>query len=320
MVLPGNNQVCNHHKWRYFKSKNMGRNGIMELKIISVLFGILLVSALIGVSAGEDCGCGGFDTSAPSLSSGGDNAARDSFYSGLDSSAGDSASRGTSSGSSSSGSSSSGSGSQTSGSSGSGSSGSESTSSGSISSDNAVLLASKGLDLYKKGDFNNSLIALNASLDNDPYTPKTWMVKGDVLASMGRYDEAVTSYKKVIKLDPADPVAYVKIGDALVNEGKYNEAVASYDHALAANPGLTGVQANRTRAVDLASGLIKANLTEPVVATAAPTPPTSHATDISPVMTVPSPSSTVKAPLSFIVLLMIVPIMGLVSTIFQRKK
>jgi hypothetical protein len=294
----------------------------MELKIISVLFGILLVSALIGISAGEDCGCGGFDTSAPSLPSDGGNAASESFYSGLDSSPGGSSSGGTSSGSSSSGSSSSGSGSQTSGSSVSGDSGSGGASSGSMSSDNAVLLASKGLDLYKKGDFNSSLIALNASIDNDPYTPKTWMVKGDVLASMGRYDDAVTAYKKVIKLDPADPMAYVKIGDALVNEGKFSEAVVFYDHALAANPGLTGVQTNRTRAVDLASGLIKANLTdtEPVVATTEPTSPPSHASDISTVMSVPSPSSTAKAPLSFIVLLVIVPIMGFVSTIFQRKK
>jgi hypothetical protein len=54
-----------------------------------------------------------------------------------------------------------------------------------MSSDNAVLLALKGLDLYKKGDFNNSLIPLNASLDNDPYTPKTWMIKGDVLRING---------------------------------------------------------------------------------------------------------------------------------------
>jgi tetratricopeptide (TPR) repeat protein len=294
----------------------------MELKIISVLFGILLVSALIGISAGEDCGCGGFDTSAPSLPSDGGNAASESFYSGLDSSPGGSSSGGTSSGSSSSESSSSGSGSQTSGSSVSGDSGSGGAGSGSTSSDNAALLASKGLDLYKKGDFNNSLIALNSSLDNDPYTPKTWIMKGDVLTSLGRYDEAIAAYKKVIKLDPADPMAYVKIGDALVNEGKFSEAVVSYDHALAANPGLTWVQANRTRAVDLASGLIKANLTDtvPVVTTTAPTPLPSFSTDISPVMSVTSPSSTTKAPLSFIILLMIVPIMGLVSTIFQRKK
>ncbi len=136
-----------------------------------------------------------------------------------------------------------------------------------MSSDAAALLASKGLDLYKKGDFNNSLIALNASLDNDPYIPKTWMTKGDVLASMGRYEEAITAYSKVIKLDPSDPTAYAKTGDALVNAGKFTEAVASYDHALAANPGLTAVQTNRTRAVGLASGLMKGNLTttEPTV-------------------------------------------------------
>jgi tetratricopeptide (TPR) repeat protein len=89
---------------------------------------------------------------------------------------------------------------------------------------------------------------------------------------MGRYEEAIIAYNKVIKLDPSDPMAYAKIGDALVNSGKFTEAVASYDHALAANPGLTAVQTNRTRAVSLASDLIKWNIktTEPTVAAVAP--------------------------------------------------
>lgn len=191
-----------------------------------------------------------------------------------------------------------------------------------MSSDNAVLLSSKGLDLYKKGDYNNSLTALNTSLDNDPYTPKTWMTKGDVLAALGRYEEAITAYNKVIKLDPSDPTAYAKIGDVLVNVGKFSEAVASYDHALAANPGLIAVQTNRTRAVGLASDLIKGNLTttQPTVPTVTPTLPPSSVTNTSPVMTVPLPVSTTKAPLSFIVLLIVVPIMGVVSLIFNRKK
>lgn len=317
MLWQYNNQVVILMEKSDYKER---RNGIIHLKIISGLLGILLCSALIGICAAEDCGCG-FDYSSPSLPSDGGNAASDSFYSGLDSSPGGSSSGGTSSGSSSSGSSSSGSGSQTSGSSVSGDSGSGGASSGSMSSDNAVLLASKGRDLYKKGDFNSSLIALNASLDNDPYTPKTWMTKGDVLASMGRYDEAITAYNKVIKLDPSDPTAYAKVGDALVNEGKFTEAVASYDHALAANPGLTAVQTNRTRAFDLASGLIKGNLTttEPTVTTVVTTLPPSTA-NTSPVMTVPLPVSTTKVPLSFVVLLMVIPIMGVVSIIFNRKK
>jgi hypothetical protein len=294
----------------------------MRLKIVSGLLGILIIIALVGVSAGADCGCGGFDVSAPSMPSGGDNSARDSFYSGLDSSTGGSISGGTSSGSSSSGSSSSGSGSQTSGSLVSGDSGSGSVNSGGVSSDAAILLTSKGLDLFKKGDFNNSLIALNGSLDRDPYTPKTWMVKGDVLISMGRYEEAITAYNRVIKLDPADPTAYAKIGDALVNEGKFSEAVASYDHALASNPGLTGVQANRTRAIDLASGLIKENLitTQKTVSDVATSLPLLTATNTPQVTTVPLPATSAKTPLSFTIFLLVIPITGLLSLIFNRKK
>jgi len=201
-------------------------------------------------------------------------------------------------------------------------SGSGSVGAGGSSSDDAVLLASKGLDLFRKGDFNNSLIALNSSLSRDPYTTKTWMVKGDVLASMGRYEEAISAYNKVIHLDPSDPAAYAKRGDAQLNVGKFNEAVVSYDYALAANPGLTAVQTNRTRAVDLVSNPIKANLTptQPTIATEATTLPPSSAATASPQMTAASPVSTTKAPVSLMVLLMVVPIAGIVSIIFNRKK
>ena len=293
---------------------------MIRLKIIGGLLGILLCSALISVCAGEDCGCGGFDFSAPSQPSGWDGAgqaAAESFWSGLDSPTGGSSSGGTSSGSSSSES-----GSQTSSSSVTSDSGSGSVGAGGSSSDDAVLLASKGLDLFRKGDFNNSLIALNSSLTRDPFTTKTWMIKGDVLSSMGRDEEAIIVYTQVIHLDPSDPAAYAKRGDAQLNVGKYNEAVVSYDYALAANPGLTAVQTNRTRAVDLASGSIKGNLTttQPTIATEATTLPPSSAATTSPQMTVASPISTTKAPISLMVLLMVIPIAGIVSIIFNRKK
>ena len=130
-----------------------GGNSSMELKIISGLLGILMVIALVGVTAGEDCGCGGFDVSAPSMPSGGDNSARDSFYSGLDSSTGGSTNGGTSSDSPSSGSSSSGSGSQASGSSVSGDSGSGTANSGGVSSDAAGTADLERARPVQKGGF-----------------------------------------------------------------------------------------------------------------------------------------------------------------------
>ena len=300
---------------------------IIHHKIISGLLGILLCSALIGVIAAEDCGCGGFDVSPPDFGS------FDPGFSGPDShdnsNGGPSSGSGdvgpSDSGSSSSGSSSAGSGSQTSGSSMSSDSGSGSMNSGGGSADDAVLLTVKGLDLFRKGDFNNSLIALNASLVLDPYTPMTWMVKGDVLASLGRFDEAISAYNKVISLDPSDPTAYAKKGDALTGEGKFNEAVASYDHALASNPGLSAVQANRTLAVDLASGLTKGNLTATsssvVTVVPASLPEAAVSTGNTPVaISDTSPVSSTKAPLSIFLLLGVIPITGLLLFISNRKK
>ncbi|GEM_PF-3171815 len=297
----------------------------MRLKIISGLLGILLCSApLISVCTGADCGCGSFDTtpSGYGWDSPG-NSGIDTYDTSQWSASPGSGSAGPSdSGSSSSGSSATGSTSQTSGSSVSGDSGSGSAGAGGGSSDDAVLLASTGLNLFRKGDFNNSLVALNGSLSRDPFTTKTWMLKGDVLAAMGRYEEAIAVYTQVIRLDPGDPGAYAKRGDAQVNMGKFNEAVVSYDRALAANPGLSAVQTNRTRAVELASGLINTNLTptEPTVAITATMQPPSNITTTSPPMTATSPVSTTKAPLSLLVLLMVIPLTGIVSIIFNRRK
>ena len=50
-------------------------------------------------------------------------------------------------------------------------SGSGSMNSGGRSAHDAVLLTMKGLDLFRKGDFNNSLTTLNASLVLDPLYP-----------------------------------------------------------------------------------------------------------------------------------------------------
>ena len=150
------------------------------------------------------------------------------------------------------------------------------------------------------------------------------MVKGDVLASLGRFDEAISAYNHVISLDPSDPTAYAKRGGALTVEGKFNEAVASYDHALASNPGLSAVRANRTRAVDLASGLTKRNVTatpSSVVAVVPASLPevTVYAGNTSIAISDPLPVSSTKAPLSLPILLIVIPVTGLLLHLKRKK-
>jgi len=271
-------------------------------------------------AADSDCGCGGnsmtdpfgWDSqeSAVSVDTGGSNrGAHDgSSESGSNSAAGTSES-----------------GSETS--TGSNSGGSGSVSGSESSSDSTLSLISQGLALYRQGDLNQSLSTMNKSLSIDPYSVRAWTIKGDVLSAMGRYEEAVRAYSQVLHLDPSDGSAAAKKGDALMNAGKYQDAIVSYDRAITMNPGLTGIQVNRSVANELASGIIRANIS---VAKPAEQIESNSSRDLPlgtlPVTTLPATippgtpvPGTTKAAGSLPVLLGAFVIAGILSLIFQRR-
>jgi hypothetical protein len=294
---------------------------------IGIVTGMIVCVFLVTLCSAEDCGCGGFDTS-PS-----DYGWNSPGYSGPDPS--DNSNGGSTPGSADGEASDSG-GSPTadnsitdSGSSDGSSTGSSGGISGSeSSSDSALLLAVSAAGYYHQGDLNQSLSLLNKSLSIDPYSVRAWMTKGDVLSAMGRYDEATSAYSQVLHLDPSDGSAAAKRGDAYMKAGNYLEAIASYDRALAMNPGLLDIQVNRSVAKQLASGIIRTNLSvaEPTDSIelisgrdlAAVTIPgtTTSATTVPPPDQVPGTS---KAGLSQPVLLVALVIACFMSVIFRKR-
>jgi tetratricopeptide (TPR) repeat protein len=294
--------------------------------IVRSLFPILALigcCALIGAAfAASDCGCGGLPSSSPPSGwADAGNAAMNS-YSGFGSSTGGTGSgsstggTGTSSPSSDYGSSS-GSGSGTGGSS-SGIGGSSGSLSGS-NSDEAVKMTSQAIALFKEGDYNNSLAALNGSINLDPYSAKTWITKGDVLSAMGLLNESIAAYTQVIHLDPSDPAVYAKMGDVLVKMGAYKEAVASYDHALTLEPGYPSIEANRTQAAEFASGLIAESNTSGSTPASSSTPPPAT---LVPADTAAQPTIAVtvtKAPLPGVLVLPAFCIIGIFLLNKKRK-
>ncbi len=187
---------------------------------------------LIGTCSGEDCGCGGFDTSPP------DYGWNSPGFSGLDTH--ESPNGGSTPGgagaepSESCGSSAPGNSISDTGSSGDRSGGGVSGSE--CSSDSALLLVVKGSDYFREGDMNQSLSMLNNSLSIDPYSVQAWMTRGKGLSAMGRYDEAIIAYSQVLHLDPSDGSAAEQRGEALMNAGKYQEAIVCYDRANCNEP------------------------------------------------------------------------------------
>jgi len=233
----------------------------MRFRQYSLILVLLAWCALVGiVCAASGCGCGGLPSSSPPSGwSDAGNAAMSS-YSGFGGTGGGTGAGSTTSDHGSSGGTSQGSG----GSAGTGQGPSDSGSSagttpgssaGSYSGE-ALKLTSQGIALFKQGNVNLSLDSLNRSLALDPYSEKTWIVTGDVLSAMDRINESIAAYTQALHLDQADPVIFAKIGDTELKSGAYKDAVASYDRALALQPDFPSALANRTKAAELASGLV----------------------------------------------------------------
>ena len=61
--------------------------------------------------------------------------------------------------------------------------------------------------LANSGDISGSLACFETATQINPLDPSGWNNKGVVLRSMGRYQDALTSFNKAIELDPSYGVA-----------------------------------------------------------------------------------------------------------------
>ena len=65
------------------------------------------------------------------------------------------------------------------------------------------------------------------------------MSKGDALAKLKNFDEAIASFDKALAINPNNTKALNEKGDALLKLKNFDEAIASFDKALARNPNNT---------------------------------------------------------------------------------
>lgn len=86
--------------------------------------------------------------------------------------------------------------------------------------------------------------------------------QGLVLASQGKYAEAIAAYNKAIELDPNNALAYNYRGEAYKSNGKYDLALADFNKAIELDPKDQRAYANRVAVEQLiALANIQHNLT-----------------------------------------------------------
>ncbi|MEQ8168925.1 MAG: tetratricopeptide repeat protein [Candidatus Eremiobacterota bacterium] len=94
----------------------------------------------------------------------------------------------------------------------------------------------KGLELYKKGQYKEAVECFNRVLNDDPKAFKVWNNKGNALYKLGNYEKALLCYDKALEVSQDYSNAWYGKGCTLLQVKKYEEALACFNRVLALNP------------------------------------------------------------------------------------
>jgi len=102
----------------------------------------------------------------------------------------------------------------------------------------APALIELGRQLIMTDREEEGLEALSKAVQRDP-SADTYQARGDVLQSLGQYEQAVEDFNKAIELDPEEPELYSSRADCLAdwyaensNHELFDRAIADYDQAV----------------------------------------------------------------------------------------
>jgi protein O-GlcNAc transferase len=109
----------------------------------------------------------------------------------------------------------------------------------------ASLYNSRGNVLAALKQFDEALTSFETAIALDPQSPLAFGNLGNVYREVGRFDEAIASYDEAIALDPGDAEVFYNRGVVLQELNRFHEAIASYDKAIALKPGYAEALSNR---------------------------------------------------------------------------
>lgn len=105
-----------------------------------------------------------------------------------------------------------------------------------VCAESAQMWYNKGNDLANLGKYEEAIEAYDQALKIDPEYVKAWYNKGSSLAILERDEEAIKAYDQALKYDPEKVDAWYNKGNSFYNLGKYEEAIDVYDQVLKIDP------------------------------------------------------------------------------------
>ncbi|MDD4651255.1 MAG: tetratricopeptide repeat protein [Methanothrix sp.] len=94
-------------------------------------------------------------------------------------------------------------------------------------------------------------LPLNITADEmESRSAEVWFNKGFAYSSLGRYEEAISSYEQAIRIDPQLAEAWNNKGIALSNLGRHKEAIKAYEAAIKLERGFSAAWYNKGLSLD----------------------------------------------------------------------
>lgn len=114
-----------------------------------------------------------------------------------------------------------------------------------VKPDQPDVLNNLGLALQMLKLYDAALTSYNQAISLNPNYLNAHFNRGNLLHDMMRYDDALISFRKVIALNPRHADAHVNLGNALKELGQHEAALASFDTAADLMPLRADIQYNR---------------------------------------------------------------------------
>lgn len=109
----------------------------------------------------------------------------------------------------------------------------------------SVLLHNRAQVLAGLGRLEEALSDFTAVIDADPNYAEYYLDRGNVLRRLERDRDALADYDSAIRLSPPFPEVYYNRGDTLVALGDLEGGLACFDYVLELDPGYTDAWVNR---------------------------------------------------------------------------
>ncbi|MCK4757572.1 MAG: tetratricopeptide repeat protein, partial [Thermoplasmata archaeon] len=102
-----------------------------------------------------------------------------------------------------------------------------------------------GNDFFNSGNYKKAIEYYDNALKMKPNYDIAWIMKGNVLSAMERFEEAAGCFKKALEVNPDSEESWYNLGAIYYNLQKFDEEIQCYDRALDINPNFTKAWNNK---------------------------------------------------------------------------